>query len=202
MQKSCETRAKKAGDAAETQRKLEAKYDIEQERQCRYWIDSVLGENLSEKEGGMYNFAQSLKDGQILCKLLNKLSEETGGAPLIKKINAQKMAFKQMENIEQFLKGCITFGLKAGDCFQTADLYEAQNMSQVLQTIYAVSSAASSIHKYAGECIGTKLSEGNERDFDEATLKAGQNILGAQMGAFKGESQAGMNIGKARKVCD
>ena len=37
----------------------------------------------------------------------------------------------QMENIEQFLKGSITFGLKAGDCFQTADLYEAQNMSQV-----------------------------------------------------------------------
>jgi len=73
---------------------------------------------------------------------------------------------------------------------------------QVLQTIYGVSSIATSLHKYAGECIGTKISEGNERDFDEATLKAGQNILGAQMSAFKGESQSGMNMGKARKVCD
>ena len=73
---------------------------------------------------------------------------------------------------------------------------------QVLQTLYGVSSAATSIHKYAGECIGTKLSEANERDFDEATLKAGQNVLGAQMGAFKGDSQSGMNMGKTRKVCD
>ena len=38
-----------------------------------------------------------------------------------------------MENIEQFIKGCKTFGLKDGDIFQTADLYECQNMSQVRQ---------------------------------------------------------------------
>ena len=36
-----------------------------------------------------------------------------------------------MENIEQFIKGCKVFGLKDGDIFQTADLYECQNMSQV-----------------------------------------------------------------------
>jgi len=84
----------------------------------------------------------------------------------------------------------------------TPILHPIYQSLQVLQTIHSVSSAATSIHKYAGECIGTKLSEGNERDFDEATLKAGQNILGAQMSAFKGESQAGMNMGKARKVCD
>merc|ERR1740131_435670 len=81
----------------------------------------------------MNNFASCLKDGQVLCRLLNTLN----GEPLIKKINTQKMAFKQMENIEQFIKGCKVFGLKDGDIFQTADLYEVQNMSQVISTLYA-----------------------------------------------------------------
>ena len=36
-----------------------------------------------------------------------------------------------MENIEKFLTACKKFGLQDGDLFQTADLYECQNMSQV-----------------------------------------------------------------------
>jgi len=161
------------------------------------WIEEVLGEKLSNSELGMHNFQQCLRDGQILCKLLNTLN----GEPLVKKINQQKMAFKQMENIEQFIKGCKIFGLKDGDIFQTADLYECQNMSQIISTIYAVSSFASS-KGYAGPCIGTKIAEKNERDFDEATLNAGKFVLGGQMGFTEGDSQTGMSMGKTRKVVD
>ncbi|KAL5255733.1 hypothetical protein ACHWQZ_G011078 [Mnemiopsis leidyi] len=191
-------RAEKSGLSRDIQKKLEAKYNLDQEKQCRAWIEEVVGEALSDQEIGMHHFQHCLKDGQVLCKLLNTLN----GEPLVKKINTQKMAFKQMENIEQFIKGCKTFGLKDGDIFQTADLYECQNMSQVVATIYAVSSVASSEKGFEGPCIGTKIAAKNEREFDEATLNAGKFVLGGQMGYTEGESQSGMNIGKTRKVVD
>ncbi|XP_063695106.1 myophilin-like isoform X3 [Bolinopsis microptera] len=191
-------RAEKSGLSRDIQKKLEAKYSQDQEAQCRAWIEEVLGEKLSNSELGMHNFQQCLRDGQILCKLLNTLN----GEPLVKKINQQKMAFKQMENIEQFIKGCKIFGLKDGDIFQTADLYECQNMSQVLANIAAVSSVASSSKGYQGSCIGTKIADHNERDFDEATLNAGKFVLGGQMGFTEGENQSGMSMGKTRKVVD
>ena len=73
---------------------------------------------------------------------------------------------------------------------------------QVIATIYAVSSVASSEKGYEGPSIGTKIAEKNEREFDEATLNAGKFVLGGQMGYTEGESQSGMNIGKTRKVVD
>ena len=48
------------------------------------------------------------------------------------------MAFKQMENIGNFLNGCESIGVKKLDLFQTVDLYEGQNMAQVLNGIAAV----------------------------------------------------------------
>lgn len=45
------------------------------------------------------------------------------------------MPFKIMENISSFLAACSKFGVADADMFQTVDLYEAKNMSQVLQTL-------------------------------------------------------------------
>merc|ERR1719215_1149563 len=143
----------------------------------------------------MHHFQSCLKDGKVLCRLLNTLN----GEPLVKKINPQKMAFKQMENIEQFIKGCKTFGLKDGDIFQTADLYECQNMSQVLLTLYAVGSVASK-NGWEGSCIGTKIATANHREFSEEVLRQGETIVTSQAGGYKGANQSGMNIGKTRNV--
>jgi len=70
--------------------------------------------------------APPLKNGQILCKLINCIKPGT-----VKKINESTMAFKQMENINNFLKGCEGVGCKKGDLFQTVDLYESGNIPQV-----------------------------------------------------------------------
>jgi len=190
-------RAEKSGLSRDIQKKLEAKYNLEQEQQCRAWIEEVLGETLSNQEIGMHNFQACLKDGTVLCKLLNTLN----GEPLVKRINAQKMAFKQMENIEQFIKGCKTFGLKDGDIFQTADLYECQNMSQVIVSLYAVSSVSIK-QGWEGPSIGLKLSSKNVREFSDEVLNAGKTVIGLQSGTNKGASQAGMNIGKTRNIMD
>ena len=47
-----------------------------------------------------------------------------------------------------------------------------------------------------------KKSEKNVRDFSEEQLKAGQSIISLQYGTNKGASQAGMNMGKQRKIID
>ena len=54
------------------------------------------------------------------------------------KCNTSKMAFKQMENIGNFLSACENLGINKVDLFQTVDLYEKQNMAQVVSGIHAL----------------------------------------------------------------
>ena len=75
---------------------------------------------------GADSMHEALKDGQYLCKLINAIS------PGSCKPNSSKMAFKQMENIGFFLLAAENYGVTKSDLFQTVDLYEKQNMSQVL----------------------------------------------------------------------
>jgi len=190
-------RAKKSGLSADVQKRLNAKYDLKQEEQCRAWIEAVTGKALSNQESGMHNFAECLKDGQVLCHLMNALN----GSDVIKKINTQKMAFKQMENIEKFITQCKAFGLKDGDLFQTADLYEVQNMAQVITNLYALSSVALKAG-YTGPSIGVKISQKNERTFTDEQITQGKTVIGLQMGTNKGASQSGMIMGKTRSILD
>ena len=48
------------------------------------------------------------------------------------------MAFKMMENISNFLSACEVYGVTRNDLFQTVDLYEGQNMVQVVNGIHAL----------------------------------------------------------------
>ena len=43
-----------------------------------------------------------------------------------------------MENIGKFLAACEKYGLMKTDLFQTVDLYEAQNMWQVVLCVHAL----------------------------------------------------------------
>ncbi|KAK3739005.1 hypothetical protein QZH41_010472, partial [Actinostola sp. cb2023] len=54
------------------------------------------------------------------------------------KVNEQNMPFKQMENISNFLAHADSLGVASGDLFQTADLYDNQNMGAVISCIHAV----------------------------------------------------------------
>jgi hypothetical protein len=43
-----------------------------------------------------------------------------------------------MENIQHFLTGCENFGVDKTDLFQTEDLYQGQNIPQVVSTLLAL----------------------------------------------------------------
>jgi hypothetical protein len=69
------------------------------------------------------DFGELLKDGSVLCNLINSLQPGS-----VKKINTLKAPFKQRENIEMYLKACTAYGLKEQDLFQVNDLYENKNL--------------------------------------------------------------------------
>ena len=71
-----------------------AKYDVSLEREAKEWIEAVTGERF-----GNESFASKLKNGEVLCKLINSIQPGT-----IKKINTSTMPFKQMENITSYLR--------------------------------------------------------------------------------------------------
>eukprot|EP00055_Hartaetosiga_balthica_P018627 m.134947 g.134947 ORF g.134947 m.134947 type:complete len:308 (+) comp9790_c0_seq1:168-1091(+) len=112
------------GDLAERRQKLASKYDKDLEKSLRSWIEEKTGLTLED------DFHAALRDGTALCKLVNALKPGS-----VARINDSKMAFKQMENINNFLEACKGFGVRTNDLFQTVALYEAENMVQVLQTI-------------------------------------------------------------------
>ena len=56
----------------------------------------------------------------------------------IKKVQASKMAFKCMENINMFLEAAKSFGVSSQELFQTVDLWEKQNMNAVVICLQAL----------------------------------------------------------------
>ena len=108
--------------------------------------------------------------------------------------------FKQRENIEMFLKGCESYGLVPQDLFQVNDLYENKNLYMVVDNLYALGGLAQR-NGFDGPVIGKKMATQNKRAFDDATLKAGQSVIGLQYGSNKGASQAGMTAyGTGRQI--
>lgn len=60
------------------------------------WIETITTESCKGP------FGEALRDGVLLCGLINVFSPGT-----IKRVNTSRMPFKQMENISNFLKACI-----------------------------------------------------------------------------------------------
>ncbi|KAI9503339.1 calponin homology domain-containing protein, partial [Coemansia spiralis] len=92
------------------------------------FIEAVLGLQLEAAA-----LKDSLRDGVVLCRLINTLRP---GA--IKRINTKTLPFTQMENISNFLTAAQKLGLDSTDLFQTVDLYEGKNMPRVVMTLLTI----------------------------------------------------------------
>jgi len=100
------------------------------ESEATAWLEVVSGE---KKQG---SFAEWLKDGQVLCKVVNNIQPG-----MITKVHTQSVAFKQMENIAAFTSACRKLGVLEKDVFSTVDLYEAKNLKAVCLCIHNLGSA-------------------------------------------------------------
>ncbi|XP_050950649.1 calponin-3b [Labeo rohita] len=176
------------GLSAEVRSKIAQKYDLQKEEELRYWIEDVTGMPIGE------NFQMGLKDGVILCELINKLQPGS-----IKKINHSKLNWHKLENLGNFIKAILAYGLKPNDIFEANDLFENGNMTQVQTTLLALASMAKTKGMDTKVDIGIKYADKQTRNFDDEKLKAGQCVIGLQMGTNKCASQAGMTAYGTRR---
>lgn len=186
------------GLSRECQMKSQAKFSLDRAQEAMSWVVAVTQRDLPipvDQFKDQLDFAEVLKDGSVLCELINALLP---GA--VKKINTMKAPFKQRENIEMYLKGCESYGLKTQDLFQVNDLYENKNLYMVVDNLYTLGGMAQK-KGFDGPVLGVKIASENKREFDEGVLKAGQSVIGLQYGSNKGASQAGMTpYGAGRQI--
>ncbi|KAK0050175.1 myophilin-like isoform X1 [Biomphalaria pfeifferi] len=204
-------RAPRAGSARENQIKVENSFDSEEALKCLAWIREVTGEPinlesvLDNKHKVSEFFYRTLKDGILLCKLVNAI------VPDDIQINMKSQTFKKSNNdafesakerarIELFVYKCQEFGVAENNTFQTDSLYERTNLSQVCAAIRALGIEAESRPSYTGKRMWPKKSEINRRTFTEEQLRMGESVINLQMGTNKFANQSGMNFGKKRMI--
>lgn len=119
------------------------------------------------------DFFDDIRDGVELCKLLNKIKPNLIAE---KKFKKSKIVFVARTNIQLFIEGCKKLGIPETDCFETRDLFDQQNLQNVVQTMYAVS-AISRKHNFQGPFIGKKYAEQNKRNFSAEVLAKSKSAV-------------------------
>ncbi|KAI5093078.1 transgelin isoform X1, partial [Silurus meridionalis] len=206
------------GLSRQVQDKIDKKYDPELEQRLVEWIMAQCGSGVGKPAEGKQGFQDWLKDGCVLGELINSLHD---GEKPIKKIQSSPMAFKQMEQVSQFLNAAEAYGVTKTDMFQTVDLWEGKDLAAVQRTLMALGSIA--VTKNDGTFRGNpdwffnplqrkncpallffasyRKAQENRRDFSDDQIKSGKNVIGLQMGSNKGASQAGMTgYGRPRQI--
>jgi len=206
------SKARGFGLTAELDKKKAGKFDADRANEAIAWLAEVLKyKDASDPDiatlvevATMEEVCKVLKDGRVLCKVINILYP--GTIKKINKIDNPNSPFKKSkenENISNYLKACEDkAGCQKGDLFQTVDLYECDNIPVVVDGIYSLGRKT---HKHENQeipALGPKEADENAREFTEEQLEAGKNIIGLQMGTNECASQAGQNFGKTRAIID
>uniref|UniRef100_A0A2K5D5E9 Calponin n=1 Tax=Aotus nancymaae TaxID=37293 RepID=A0A2K5D5E9_AOTNA len=157
------------------------------EEDLHNWIEEVTGMSIGT------NFQLGLNDGIIFCELRNKLQ------PGSVKVNESSLNWPQLENISNFIKAIQAYGTKPHHILEANDLSETRNMTQVQTTLVALADLAKTKGFHTTIDVGVKYAEMQTRRFDEGKLKAGQSVIGLQMGTNKCASQAGMTAYGTRR---
>ncbi|XP_062235298.1 calponin-3a [Platichthys flesus] len=176
------------GLSAEVRSKIAQKYDPQKEEELRFWIEEVTGMTIGE------NFQKGLKDGVILCELINKIRPGS-----VKKTNHSQLNWHKLENLGNFITAILAYGLKPNDIFEANDLFENGNLTQVQTTLLALVNMAKTKGMDSKMDIGVKYADKQARHFDDEKIKAGQCVIGLQMGTNKCASQAGMTAYGTRR---
>uniref|UniRef100_A0A8D3DPG8 Osteoclast-stimulating factor 1 n=1 Tax=Scophthalmus maximus TaxID=52904 RepID=A0A8D3DPG8_SCOMX len=120
-------------------------------RQCAMWLIDcrVLPENHRVTWGGsqVCDLAQALRDGVLLCQLLNNLLPQ---AVNLREINLrpQMSQFLCLKNIRTFLGVCQErFHLKKSELFEAFDLFDVRDFAKVIDTLSILSHSSTAIQR-------------------------------------------------------
>lgn len=203
-------RAPKAGSNRDVQAKVDSSFDPEDAKKCLYWIKAVTGQQFpiddnNERYKVMENFYKVLKDGNLLCLLLNAFLPDHMKLDFRSKTfqptnNLAFQAARDRERIEIFTNKIQEFGVPEQDAFPIDCLFERTNLTKVIVCIRSFGIEVESHPSYTGNKVWPRKSEANPRNFTEEQLRAGDNVISLQYGTNKGASQAGMNFGKKRMI--
>uniref|UniRef100_A0AAV2JSH3 Vav 3 guanine nucleotide exchange factor b n=1 Tax=Knipowitschia caucasica TaxID=637954 RepID=A0AAV2JSH3_KNICA len=112
-------------------------------RQCTLWLISckILPQNhrVTAESAQVFDLAQALRDGVLLCQLLNNLQPNSIN---LKDINLrpQMSQFLCLKNIRTFLFCCCdVFGMKKCDLFEAFDLFDVRDFGKVMDTLSKLS---------------------------------------------------------------
>uniref|UniRef100_A0A4W6C0F4 Vav guanine nucleotide exchange factor 2 n=1 Tax=Lates calcarifer TaxID=8187 RepID=A0A4W6C0F4_LATCA len=112
-------------------------------RQCGRWLIDckVLPPNhrVVWPSAAVFDLAQALRDGVLLCQMLHNLSP---GSVDLKEINfrPQMSQFLCLKNIRTFLKVCHDkFGLRNSELFDPFDLFDVRDFGKVISALSRIS---------------------------------------------------------------
>jgi len=78
-------------------------------------------------------YEDALRDGIILCKLMNRLRPGS-----VTRVNVSGGDYKFMDNVQQFLAAATAYGVPEVDLFQSVDLITKKNIATVTMMIFAL----------------------------------------------------------------
>jgi len=100
----------------------------QKEREVKQWIEGLLKKSLSG------SLEEELKNGVVICNVVNAIRPNT-----ILTINNYNAAFRQMQNIDNFLKVIEKLGVPDSDRFKTEDLFYGNNFPKVIVALVSLS---------------------------------------------------------------
>ncbi|XP_032939655.1 proto-oncogene vav [Catharus ustulatus] len=112
-------------------------------RQCAHWLVAArvlpAGHRASSPGGQVWDLAQALRDGVLLCHLLNALLPRAV-PPRDICPRPQMSQFLCLRNIRTFLTACADkFGLPKHRLFGAFDLFDVQDFGKVIETLSTLS---------------------------------------------------------------
>uniref|UniRef100_A0A3Q2R1A7 Vav guanine nucleotide exchange factor 3 n=1 Tax=Fundulus heteroclitus TaxID=8078 RepID=A0A3Q2R1A7_FUNHE len=112
-------------------------------RQCALWLINCkvlpASHRVTWESAQVFDLAQTLRDGVLLCHLLNNLKPQCIN---LKEINLrpQMSQFLCLKNIRTFLVACSdSFGMKKSELFDAFDLFDVRNFGKVMETLSQLS---------------------------------------------------------------
>ncbi|VDP87603.1 unnamed protein product [Echinostoma caproni] len=215
-------RADKSGFAREVQQKLEEKFDGVEAAKVLRWIclltpppdcpsHFIEARNkipATVEKTNMQEFSDLLRDGLVLGYMMACL-DPPAVAQMVKVQTWQvsdKPIFetnRRRDRIGLFLRFAGTFGVESTFQFQTDQLYENTNLTQVVICLSQIGVEAQA----KPECnvpqgYWMQKHRENRRDFSEEQLKSGERIIGLQMGSTAGANASGITFGGRRHITD